>query len=718
MSTEIIDASETTSSPRGLATVALLKARFDEGVDQIDLFMPLVADSIDNLQSNDFIVADVQKLLHERHGIAIPQHTLATLLKRMIRKGFLRREFSRYKRIGRPKQRQDLLSKKTAIEEQQKTLAREFRTHTSVHGIAIDSDEAALSMILTFLEDNQVAMLLGAEQRHSQGNRLSSRDSRAVAEFAQAILSSRPDLARILQNILEGLVVYNTAFLRDITSTSHQLIGLRVYFDTSIAFELLGYEGEAQAVLARETLNLLKNVGVQGLVFNKTIQEMQSILRTHENKLGTTQGVRALRPTPMSRFMVTNHYTPSDVRQMSALIPTELSRLGIQVAPIPKHIPKYTLDEKKLSEILADKQTHDIEEPRVVHDVDCVAAILTLRKGIGATSLAGVKAVFASKSKLVITNVQRWYGEQGETGIGPIVDIRALSNLAWVRKPALAENLKAHELVALCHAALQPSRKTWERFLQHLNSLERNHTLTSDEAVAVVVSEFTDVLLSDVVDEDDIDAATLDEVVDRVRAHYEAEAKKRIEQHEDEAKKRIDSHEAEAKKRLEEQEAETKSRIEEHETAAKDRLVKLNIQEPPVVAETTSHIIDSHPDQHPVAEDYRQLKLRVEGKSTGLTQLIAKIIYWFVITLVIMGALTLVVGHPFHSGMLGILVGFGLVIFTGMELLGVLQHASHLRTRLESLALPRIRRALGADEPPRPRSSLLGLDTFDTDDKE
>ena len=81
----------TSSTPRGLTTVALLKARFDEGVDLLDMFMPLVVDSISSISSNNFTVADVKQIIQSRHGINLPQDTLTTLLKRATRQQFIKR---------------------------------------------------------------------------------------------------------------------------------------------------------------------------------------------------------------------------------------------------------------------------------------------------------------------------------------------------------------------------------------------------------------------------------------------------------------------------------------------------------------------------------------------------------------------------------------------------------------------------------------------------
>lgn len=111
----------------------------------------------------------------------------------------------------------------------------------------------------------------------------------------------------------------------------------------------------------------------------------------------------------------------------------------------------------------------------------------------------------------------------------PIIHVALLSNLAWLKRPAAAPNLKIHELVALCSAAVRPSSALWQAFTRHLRSLETLGTLNSDQAAAIVASELTESLLLDLQeelpDEDDVDASTLHEVVERVREDFESKAR-------------------------------------------------------------------------------------------------------------------------------------------------------------------------------------------------
>jgi hypothetical protein len=326
---------------------------------------------------------------------------------------------------------------------------------------------------------------------------------------------------------------------------------------------------------------------------------------------------------------------------MSVLLEREIGAAGIQILRSPSHVREYTAGEQLLAARLADPAKKDEFEPRVVHDVDCVAAILTLRANHRSMNLNDVRAVFATSSPMVIRNTRLWWVEdEHETGIEPVVNIRALTNLAWLKKPSLSLDFKVRELVALCTAALRPAQETWERFKRHLESLQRSHRLNSDEVVAILVSTMSDRLLKDAeLDEDDpadIDAVTLDDVVSRVTASYAASAETRMQKFANEYDRKL---------------AETQAR----ERVALER------------AETA---------ERAVSEITRQHTLVIEARAQTWAMFLTWCIKWSATGLVLVCAGALIIGHPFRRGWVGIAIGLGVVIFVALEVLGILRHVS------------------------------------------
>jgi hypothetical protein len=651
--------SQVTSVPRvrpsGLVTVAFLKAQLDAGCDHLRMFMPLILDVLPDSSQQSFATTDIQEAVVARHGVAMPQQVVATLLHRAVRENYISRECGRYRRTPTAghSASSTVSADKSLIEKKQRSLAEALQRHAQQRGLAVDSPDVAIDMLFRFLEAEQVALLL----QNAADNNAPPDEGRAeqvvVAEFIQTAVIKNPALADALRGMLDGLVIYNAAFLPDLSAVRRHFKDLRVLFDSNLVRKTLGYEGEAERVLMRETLDVLKGSGIQCLVFDKTVQEIRRILYVYGEKLATPEGCNSLRPGPMARHFLTQRYARSDVREMSALLEEEIKAAGFQIRSIPPHNRDYTKGERTLAQRFASPVTHDELAPRVLHDVDCVAGVLTLRQGYHSATLEDARVVFATVSPLVILNSRLWWlDDERETGIEPVVHIRALTNLAWLKKPSLSKDLKLREMVALCAAALRPEQATWERFLRHLKSLQESDRITSDEMTAIVVSAMSDELLREAEfeqgDPNDIDAATLDEVVERVKLTYKANADERI-------KSLTGNYEAKL-------------------TEVQRRL-----------GEAT--------------EGMRRHALAIEGRARAWARYATKGVRWGARLVLIAGALSLITGHPFHGSWWGVVVGLTVAAFVVLELIGILRHVSEWSDLLESALTKRFRNWLGGSVP-------------------
>jgi hypothetical protein len=516
------------------------------------------------------------------------------------------------------------------------------------HGLKVESTDAAVNMLLKFLEEEQVALLLGSAPAIAEGPDATHRERAIVVEFVHDIIRDDPALSAVIRGILEGLVLYHAAFLPELGQSARRIKNLGVVFDSVLVRQALGYEGHAMQTLMRETIDILKAGGARCLVFDKTVHEIGRILSMYEDHLATAEGRKALRPVPMARHFLTQRYSPGDVREMRALLEIEIARSGFTIYKAPPRVKEYTAGEKELAARLADPIKKDELEPRVIHDVDCIAGILTLRKGHRSSVLDDAGAVFATSSTPVIRTARLWWEEdEGETGIEPVVHIRALSNLAWLKKPSLSTDFMMSELVALCTAAMRPSMATWQRFLHHLESEKQSQRLTSDEVIAIVVSAMSDKLLreaeTDSDDPEDLDAVTLDEIVDRVKSSYDAKSLEEL---------RVLTEQYESKFK----------ELTGREQAATERASQI---------------------EHTAAENMRRRDLLIEGRSRRWAKLLSRAAEILVVGIVIAGALALIVGHQFHRGWIGVAIGIAIVVFVGLELIGILKHVSEWHARLD-----------------------------------
>lgn len=649
----------------GLVTVAFLKAQVDSGSDQLGMFMPLMLDVLPKITSDNFAAGDVQAAIESEHGISVPLHALTTLLKRVVTKGLLKRESGRYWKTGKPAVGAGAVAgQKTAIEAEQAQLARELMRHAERRQLHLDSEEAALEILTSFIEDEHVSLLLRTPSRRVP--RADDLSRAVVAEFVRSVVADDVALSTALSRMLEGLVLYHAVFQPDINPAAKTFKDLTVVFDSNLIRQALGYEGVAAQALMSETLDVLKAAGVSCQVFDKTVDEIRRILAMYEARLGTAAGRQSLHAVPMARHFLTKRYAPSDVREMAALLERDIAAAGFRMHRLPSRVPEFTAKESALAQRLARPGTPaDDQEPRVVHDVDCVAGVLVMRRGHRSHSIENAGAVFATSSSLVIQNTRLWWIEdEREAGIEPIVHIRALTNIAWLKRPKLAQNFKLRELIALCGAAMRPGQAIWDRFLRHLKSLQESNRITSDEATAIVVSSLSDELLRNAELEDDegrdIDATTLDEIVDRVRATYSADSQRQTAALQEQYARQL----AEMSHKVQEATA----RAEQAERAA--------------------------------AESSRQERLRVEKVAHRWAKVVRWAIQITVVAGVLGGGAALALGHHTPAGPVGKLVLLAVLVFVLLEVFGILKHVSEGGVWLEAKLASTLRDFLSRKKQP------------------
>ena len=514
-----------TAQVRGLATIALLKVNFDVGQDHIDMFLPFALDAVRSLDEDAFQLGQARVAIAKRFRLTIPDHTLGTILSRAVKRGYCRRSAGHYVRELDRFRNTDLAEQIQSVEREHWALAKRLREFSADTRVKIASDEEALQVLLTFLNDKHVAMILDEPDEilfRSKSSVLTDNQTRVTAQFLNTCYQSEPELTKYLQRMVEGFVLQNALLLRDIGSTRGSFKGLSVYFDSLFLLRALGLEGINSQTASRELLELLKATHARLFVFERTVAEMQRILRFYQEKLGTTNGISELRPGAITQHLLLKRYGPADIAQAVGLMETQLRGLGLAIRPFPEHRSRYTLDEDDLTQRL--QRPNQQTDERVRHDVDSAAAILTLRQLRESRSLDATTAVFVTTNKPVVDTVTGWYKHQKKSGVPPMVRHLTMSTAAWLKKPAAAGNVKLHELIASCSAALQPSTRQWQAFKGQLEKLQQNGELSSEEMVAVVAHELTETRLFESDDTEYEDPSTIREIVESVKKELSAEA--------------------------------------------------------------------------------------------------------------------------------------------------------------------------------------------------
>ena len=503
---------------RGLATIAFLKAQFDEGRNHLDMFQPFVEDAIQNYSSDEIDIPGVQSAIRESAGLKIPGDILKLLLRRATKRGLLTRVGGRFLRTSNCATDSELATRIQGLELALTDLAKRLRNFAASRSAEIESDDDALAALTSFLDANHIGVVLGQKIEVEPARRVPELH-RVVAAFVSHVVTEGGEHCSTLDAVVKGLIVMNALLLRDVPKAGRRLEGLTVFVDTGDLIRANGYAGSTEQLAAAEALGLIRAAGARLAVFAATVDEVEGVLQVYEKNLGSAAGVKRLYGNTVTQYFLGRRATPADIRQEIVLLRYRLKMLGIEVRDFPRHIQEYTEDEKALADALRDTtRDESLFARRVWHDVQVIAAILTLRAGVQPSRIYNARFVFASGSVRTVESATRWYREGHPHGIEPIVHLRSVTNAAWFHQPTNASDLPMHELVAVCATFLRPKPEVWKRFVRGLDELVESGELSDDESIAVLASGLIQIEPGELESERDNEATTVREIVERVRA--------------------------------------------------------------------------------------------------------------------------------------------------------------------------------------------------------
>lgn len=504
--------------PRGVTTAALLKAQLDAGKDYFDLLAPLVARSLPDQAGGIIDPTDVRSRVEASTGLQLDLRTVGVLLERLSRRAGsgVRKDAGVY--LCAPRDALTADTHADSLSTEFAALGEQLLIYAGNRLPGVVDSSSALDALCDFLDSN-AAHLSIAEGTHVRA--AGRKADILIAGFVGKALNDGGPSASSLVSLLQGRVLARAVTLEDLSSLDRKFSNLSVYFDTPFVLMICGLYGDVDSEAARDTVGMLKELGAVPAVFDKTVNEVRRILAVYEDRLDTMEGRQSLDYTPLTRYLFALNATGADVRMRSALLEQKLSREGLAVHETPPRIAEFVEDETALSEALADVRGAG-HQSREQHDVDCVAAILTLRRGRRATTLEDARAIFAAYGR-VVQSVSKWWSASGRGGIAPVLSHSTIVNSCWLKRPRLQRSVHRHEIAALCAATLMPSASSWTKFRAELKKLVDSGEVPSDEAAVVLIDSLTAKLVVEHEEDDSLGPASVADIIDRVRSHHRAE---------------------------------------------------------------------------------------------------------------------------------------------------------------------------------------------------
>lgn len=515
-----------------LVSYAILSVNYSEKNNFLTNFEPFILEIIKKTNPEHISREDLQSGMKEEFGLEIPTSIIKIICRNLWNKGYLFsvkiHEFSDkyfYKPNFEKIDSIDLISKSDEIVKKFDTLVisfREFIVNNFEEYDEIDlSNEKLTEKIDFFIKENNVNLVLDTKfsDKHEKDY-----DNYLVASFVQYIYENDKKNYTTFLNIVKGNMLSEALYYNSSGNFEKKFTGSKFYFDTSFIMYAMGYSGAERQLPCKELLDLLKANEAELFCFERNITEVIGILTWSKHHLNSGKD---------------SHNTISYFREKGIkeedidLIISDLensieSQLGIIVSPdIDYDHEDYSnvIDYNGFLEFLSKNISYN-KDVSLDNDVEAVGSIMRLRKRKQPTNIEDCGAIFVTTNNTLAKKTKEYFISQKNIGIPPVLTDSVITNLVWLKNPQLHPNLPSLKLVADCLAAVNPSDRLWNKYIDKLELLIASSELIDKNKIVTLryLPEAKKILMDKTMgDENAITEGTASEILKEIEKQRLAE---------------------------------------------------------------------------------------------------------------------------------------------------------------------------------------------------
>ena len=314
------------------------------------------------------------------------------------------------------------------------------------------------------------------------------RNLAVVHGFARHAFERDPTNFGYLEEMVQGTMLVNAVYFKDIGHVSNKLPDMHVYLDTTPVLRILGLADDHVSAATRELLDLLhRDFRVPTFVFPHTLDEIAGVLDgvagglRRGTKGAVEQGTVSGRNREAIDALMRRGATAGEIEGLRADLETKLAELHIHVRETPPHLEKGHLDEARFDEILDDVVAYRSKGPKE-KDLRSLAAVDRLRGNDRPRDLSSTTALFITANPYLVKASWTFFNEADRAApVAHAMHETDFTAQLWVRSPHPLPDLPRKRLIADCYAALNPGPDLWERWVQHIVRLEERGDISQEQ---------------------------------------------------------------------------------------------------------------------------------------------------------------------------------------------------------------------------------------------
>lgn len=467
-----------------LINLALLETlKYEKFKDEIDLFLPFIAVTIQEIGKATVEIIDIQSKLSELFGFRPPLSAIKVLVSRAKNKGLLIREnhafIPRAEKIkewsnGYKEKKQDL---EISLSSLKKSLT-EFAQDRFQKNLSLSEAEG---LIFKFIEDNVSAAVSRRAYNKAELDESIKNADHIIASFIGHIHRKEPNLLEHFSRCVKGMLLAKYLYFADKLTNKKTFEKISVYLDSPLIIGLLGLNGSLKKQANEELIELLKSLKINICIFDKTLDEIERLLSAWKHDFERNKFQRF--NTKTLELLRSQGYDAVRLDTEIKTLRRTIENKGITIKYGFSTKERYQCDEVALEKAIAENfhKNKDLE-----HDTICISRVHNMRENRNIHDLGEQFSVFVTGNTGLAKYANGFFSRANyRSAIPVVVSEQWLTIMFWLKNPDISNKLPTDQVVATAYSLLYTDDKFWDAFLERLESITKRGGISEEDFILV-----------------------------------------------------------------------------------------------------------------------------------------------------------------------------------------------------------------------------------------
>jgi hypothetical protein len=461
-----------------LVNISLLESlQGNKKSDELDLFIPFLADILEELNTETIDKSELQNVFNDRFKIVTPLGALNSLLIRAKNLGLLIKEnkqfFVQFPKVHELTKQSKL--KKSEIKNSINSVVECLLTYAKEEFGEELTYEFGEESLYNFIRSNISIFTENIDGSIPETNTKIKNKNYLLASFIKHIHQKNKSLIPDITRIVKGTLLANYLTFADKTSQKTKFNNITIYLDTPIIIGLLGWDGPTRKKSLHEFLELIIDLNVNIKIFDVTAREVRGVFSFW---IETLQNKRYHLLHEMTRQLFNSRgVTPEQINTESVLLESNLNEIGIKVDNDFVLKEQFCCDVNRLKKIL-----ERVGFKRTSHDITCVSRVFNSREGKSINSLNQKFSTFITPNKSIENVTNHFFKKEIEVNsIQVVASEKWLATFLWLKHPEHFASLPFDMLLTDAYTALNSDDKFWDSFLRRFKDLKTKGNITEED---------------------------------------------------------------------------------------------------------------------------------------------------------------------------------------------------------------------------------------------